>query len=344
MNKIFYGVNGEGLGHASRTLSVIKHLPDHEIHVFTYGKAYDFFYNLKYPHLHLIDGLLFSYKNNKVDYYKTGLNALYYTLNIKDNINQILSLDEKIKPTLYISDLEPSIPRTAKITKKKIISIDNQHRFAYSDELKLPLSLKIYGWSVGLFAKWCVPNPNHTIISTFHYDKIKIKKKNVTLTNGLLRPEFEKIKPNNQDYILVYLRDSIKDKILNIIKKLPYEFIVFGIPPKRCGDHIHFMQSSNEFINYLANCDSVISTAGNQLLSEIRYLNKPTLLIPEPAQFEQYINGIYAESLKIAKVCKYENISEKTIQSFLDKDKYNYNQNSPVENGIPKVIQVIKNM
>ncbi len=45
--RIFYGVAGEGLGHASRVLSVIDHLPECEIHVFTFGKAYDFFASLE---------------------------------------------------------------------------------------------------------------------------------------------------------------------------------------------------------------------------------------------------------------------------------------------------------
>ena len=40
--KIFYGLAGEGLGHASRTLAMLDELNDFEVHLFTFGKAYDF--------------------------------------------------------------------------------------------------------------------------------------------------------------------------------------------------------------------------------------------------------------------------------------------------------------
>ena len=40
MKRIFWGVMGEGLGHVTRTLAVIEHLPDCEVHIFTSGKAW----------------------------------------------------------------------------------------------------------------------------------------------------------------------------------------------------------------------------------------------------------------------------------------------------------------
>jgi len=68
MDRIFYGLAGEGLGHASRTLAVIDALPDMEVHLFTFGKAYDFLHETGYPHLHRINGIMFPYKNGKINY------------------------------------------------------------------------------------------------------------------------------------------------------------------------------------------------------------------------------------------------------------------------------------
>jgi uncharacterized protein (TIGR00661 family) len=86
MKRIFYGLSGEGLGHASRTLSVIDQLPDCKVHVFTYGKAYEYFKNIGYPHRHKIEGMMFSYKLGglRVDYLNTLKNAWkYYRKDLK---------------------------------------------------------------------------------------------------------------------------------------------------------------------------------------------------------------------------------------------------------------------
>ena len=39
MKRIFWGVMGEGLGHVTRTLAVMEHLPECEVHIFTSGKV-----------------------------------------------------------------------------------------------------------------------------------------------------------------------------------------------------------------------------------------------------------------------------------------------------------------
>ena len=65
------GVNGEGLGDASRTLAVVDQLPDCEIHIFTYAAAYRFLQGIGYPHLHAINGVTISYRRQHVDYIRS---------------------------------------------------------------------------------------------------------------------------------------------------------------------------------------------------------------------------------------------------------------------------------
>jgi len=90
--RIFYGVNGEGLGHASRTLAVVDQLPDFEVHIFTYGAAYHFLQNAGYPHLHAITGLTFSYRRKRVDYLRSFSRAGLFCLGgLRANIEQIRS-------------------------------------------------------------------------------------------------------------------------------------------------------------------------------------------------------------------------------------------------------------
>jgi hypothetical protein len=57
---IIYSCSGEGLGHAGRTQAVIENLPDYQIHLFTWGEAFEFFHKQNYPYLHKIVSLHFG--------------------------------------------------------------------------------------------------------------------------------------------------------------------------------------------------------------------------------------------------------------------------------------------
>ena len=41
--------------------------------------------------------------------------------------------------------------------------------------------------------------------------------------------------------------------------------------------------------------DAVVTTAGNQLVGEVLYLEKPVLAMPESNNFEQFINAFFLE-------------------------------------------------
>lgn len=353
MKKIFYGLSGEGLGHASRTLSVIDAMPDVEFHVFTYGKAYDYFLRLGYPCLHRIKGLMFSYKHGNVDYLDLAKRALsFYHRELPLNIHEIQHQARLIEPDLYVTDFEPSVPRAAKGLGGKLVSVDNQHRFAYWDGIRLPLGLRIYGWICGAAAKLMVPNPDHTVISTFHWDKIKVRRPNVTLTNGLLRKSIEEEAPSDDNYVLVYLRDSVADKVLKAIEYLPYKFVVFGAPLAsiRVGKMMEekpnftFLPLSPVFTKYLAHCTCVISTAGNQLLTEARYYRKPVLAIPEPRQYEQDINAHYASYVNMGRRLTMNGLNAKKVDDFIQYwSKCCYvRYERHIENGVQKVAEVLR--
>lgn len=342
--KVFYGVNGEGLGHISRALSVIEHLENkYEFHIFTYGKAYDFMANQQYSFLHKIEGMMFSYEKGKVDYFRTTKNAVRFLLT-NNNKSYIVSKAKELNPSLFISDFEPTIPRSAHFLKKQLISIDNQHRFAYDRMFDLPYFLRIYGWTCGSFAKWMVPNPNKTIISTFHHDRIKINNPSVTLTFGLLRKQIEELSIQKEDFVLVYVRDSVCEIILNVLKETKkFKYKIYGANEKfrnkfSAYENFKFCEIGTSFMKDISNSCAVISTAGNQLISEARFLEKPILTIPEPGQHEQSINGFYVNQLKIGRSFYINEISSECVENFLNDFKPNV---SKMTNGVHKVVEII---
>jgi uncharacterized protein (TIGR00661 family) len=75
---------------------------------------------------------------------------------------------------------------------------------------------------------------------------------------------------------------------------------------------------SPEFVHDLARCACVVSTAGHQLISEACFLGKPMLAIPEPGQYEQYINAFYLEKVGGGRRCDLKALSPRLVQDFAD--------------------------
>lgn len=345
MGRIFYGCSGEGLGHASRTLSVIDHMPDAEIHVFTFGKALKFFQDMGYPYIHPIAGIPWSYKNNSVDYIQSGITAYdFFTKHIRANLNLIKSEFKTLKPKLFVADFEPSIPRAAHIQGCPLVSLDNQHYLDTTALSPLPWFLKIYGAICGITAKFYVPGPHKTIVSTFHADCCTAKQ-GVVLTNGLLRRNVEMIEPTAGDHILVYIRDSVSDKVLTSIESLPYHFKIYGASEGAVKDRLaqkpnmNFLQLSPAFIWDLASCRSLIATAGNQLLTEAKFYGKSCLLIPEPKQYEQAINVFYAELDGFARGVQFHELNKEVVGEFIETFR---NVSTKSSNGVNTVSEVLR--
>ena len=267
-------------------------------------------------------------------------------IKLRKNINFIREKYEELHPDLFISDFEPSVARAAKLCETPLISVDNQHRFAYVDLVDLPIFLRMYGWCCGFAAKSIVPNPNHTIISIFHYDLIRTQADNVTLTNGLFRNNITDQTVVNDLFMLVYVRKSINDIFLNAIKDLPsMEIKVYGASGdikqwiQQNRPNISFHDIGPNFVNDLSKCWFLITTAGNQLISEARFLNKPCLVVPEPGQYEQSINAYYAEKLGIGEKCDANKLNQDVITEFL----FSHQQiNNTVPNGVHTVTEIIR--
>jgi uncharacterized protein (TIGR00661 family) len=341
--RIFYGVAGEGLGHASRLLSVIGHLPECEIHVFTFGKAYDFFASQDYPHLHEIDGLLFEYRQGSVNYLRTlWKSCRFYVSGLKRNIQYIVEQAQKLQPDLFITDFEPSVIRAAHRLKQTVLSIDNQHKFVDCRADSLPPFLKLYACLTGISVKLMIPSPIRSVVATFHADRLQKRHNRVTLTGGILRKEVEEQPIANKGFILVYLRQSVGEAIAASLAGCGREVRVYGAGEEirtRYRGQMKFFDLSPKFVEELAACDKVISTAGNQLISECRYFGKPILTIPEPGQYEQAVNAHFVEEIGLGRSCAVKKLTPEVIQDFISSFQC---QSERIPNGIFEVIRVIR--
>lgn len=341
---IFYGVNGEGLGHTSRALSVIEQLPDHEVHVFTYGAAWRFLQSIRYPHLHAIDGLTFSYRHQHVDYFRSLSRAGLFCLSgLARNVATIERAARRMRPALFISDFEPTVARAARLARRPLVSVDNQHRFVHCGLADLPMTLRTYARVAGCATRLMVPRPDHVVISSFHCQYPPRNSDRVTLTHGLLRRSVEQTTVRNDGYILAYVRPSICQFVLQALAGVDCLVRVYGAS---VGEQQHYVADSRfqfrplspDFVEDLAHCDRLVASAGHQLICEAQYFRKPLLAIPEPGQYEQHINAWYVERTGLGQQCRADQLSLDRVNVFLN---FRPQHTSPAENGVRRVVEVL---
>lgn len=335
MAKILYGVGGEGMGHATRSKVVIEHLinKNHEVHVVTSYRAYDFL-KKAFPSLNVtkIHGFAFNYENNRLKKMKTLMN----------NVKRMDSSGFKIvsdiisheRPDIIFTDYEPytaylsSIPYLKTLSKDgaiPLVSIDNIH---ISSNCKVDV-FKKYGADhiyASYFSDFVVPrlNVKKYIITTFFYPKIE--RKNTLLVPSLMRKELLDAHPKKGNHVLVYQTSTSNVLMFEVLKSIPKQkFIVYGFNKSKKDKNLTFKKfSETGFIRDLAECKAVIMNGGFSLMSESVFLKKPVFSIPVHDHFEQLINAIYLEKLGFGVF--YDKITSLRFERFLS-DLPNYEKN-----------------
>lgn len=327
---VFYGVCGEGLGHASRAQNIVEKLSHKfDFHIFTFGQGYDYLSKiLNEKNLHKIDGIRWAYNKKGVSKWGTLKNVVNYLHNIRNplsnsgfqnNLKLIEKLDKEKRVHSFLTDFEPSIGWYARNHERSLVGLASQY-CDYKELLKLPLKYILYKKLVGWFANLYTGFPKTKIIDTFYSNYIESNDNNITLITSSPRDEFKKYKNEDNGYLLIYSRPSIELKLLQSI----YPNIkckVYGTKFNlQNGNWEYKIPSYSEFVKDLCGCSAVISTAGISLITECKLLVKSVLAIPEPGQIEQEINGFYINEMKIGKSVSLNNLTSQVIEDFLNEN------------------------
>ena len=118
MATIFYGVAGEGRGHAARALALTEALRTrHRVVLYASGQAYDMlapFYASSEIRVHQLPLLGFRYgPGRRLSYIATGLANMPYLQAMPANIEHLRRQLDAERPDLVLTDFEPLLARAA---------------------------------------------------------------------------------------------------------------------------------------------------------------------------------------------------------------------------------------
>ncbi|HEY2839295.1 MAG TPA: glycosyltransferase family protein [Pirellulales bacterium] len=314
--KIFYGVCGEGMGHAGRSLALIERLAalGHRVTIFTFADALRLLNAAGYSPV-AIDGLQFSIaKHGGVSPLRSCGNLASYLRNRHKSLDVIRQVALAEQPDLVITDFEPLTALAAASLRIPCVSVDNQHRFCHPLGRDFPWFLQCYSRLAGVFVRGWIRGPRQCIVAVFHDCPASRHYQHVDV---LLRERIASVQPSDGNHILLYGRGELGRRIALAASGVSEQFVAFGFdgPP---APNIEYRPTDNAaFVSALASCRAVITSAGQQLIGEARYFGKPLLVVPMPKQHEQEINARYARQEGLGDYCPLAELSPERIEDFL---------------------------
>lgn len=318
--RIAYGVFGYGRGHATRAAAVLPHLMRrHEIRLFAGGDAYE---QLSPGYrVERIPTLSYAYDGDgKVSSWLTGQRNAWSVSDLLLGGPQFRAVRDAVAdfdPDVIISDAEPWLHRVARHLGVPRIGFDHYGVLVYcrppialADRLRSRRDVLTYRFLMG--------RPERIIVSSF-YDAPP-RWPSVRVIGPLLRPEVLRANATRGEHLLVYFnkgQHQLTPHIERALREAGCPAIIYGTPQRGRDGNLDFRPLSNvPFVEDLARCRAVISTAGNQLVGEALHLGKPLLVMPEHS-VEQRLNAAEVERLGIGRQVAQAEFNADVLRSFL---------------------------
>lgn len=318
--RIAYGVMGYGRGHAMRTMSVLPALmKHHDITVFTANDAYEVL-SPKFPCVRIP---IFHYRYNKSGQLSTLKTVSENLSPMSDLLLHGKGMDAVEREfrargiDLVISDSEAWCHRAAQKLGIPRISFDHVGILAYCKP-HFPPELWLTGMRDAIGYRSLMGIPERILISSFYPAQGKYP--GVKLVGPMLRDIVKATKPTRGDYLLAYFNKGehqYRPNIDRALRLLDIPVRVYGTPYRGQAENLDFRPLSNDgFVQDLAGCRAVLSTAGNQLIGEAIHFGKPILAVPEDA-FEQRLNAHMIERMGVGMQSTLNGLTPSDIDRFL---------------------------
>ena len=316
--RILYGVNGEGMGHATRSRVVIDHLlSDHDVQVVASGAAYEYL-SQSLPRVEQIFGPTFAMREGQIQRWATVVGNLRKVgRELPHTVREWLARVHEWRPEVVITDFEPLAALYARHAHSPLIAVDNINmldRCRHDTEI---IGAEREDFRIAkAVTHSMVGGANEYVVTTFF--RPAVSRQRTTLVPPIVRPEIEAATAERGDHLVVY--SSGDPVLLDALRASGVPCRVYGMRGGPEADtqegNLEFRPRSNDgFVEDLRTSAGVVAGGGFSLLSEAVYLGKPVLAIPLRGQFEQLMNARYLEREGFG-LCA-ERVDDETVRAFL---------------------------
>lgn len=298
--RVLYGVVGEGMGHATRSLVLLEHLlgAGHEVRVVVSGRAHALLRERlrAFPRAKVeeIAGLTLQFEADG------GLDLLE---SLRENLERAPKrllhnvgvyrrvAEDGFAPDVVVSDFESWAYVYARVHRKPVISIDNMqvlNRCRHDPAVLGPERRDFLLARLAVKAK--LPGAYHYLVTSFFFPPVR--KARTTLVPPILRPAILAAVRQPGDHVLVYPSAAMRPDLLDVLRRLPGRFVVYGFGGQGSGGSVTVRPFAEQgFVDDFRTARAVIAGGGFSFMSEAVHLHVPMLVQPIEGQFEQELNA-----------------------------------------------------
>lgn len=348
MARIVISMSGDGRGHATRVRALTEALrPTHKVVLLAPGDAYTLLaplYAQTDVTVRQIPGLRFSYTDQQeLCYRRTIAEAARYLRSLPALVRSLQQMIEDEQPHLAITDFEPALPRAACRCGLPFVSVNHQHFLRSYDLTSLPPHLRWHAKYMGAVVGLYHSGQADTVVSSFYFPPLRPGCERVTQVGVLLRPEVLALAPTAGTHLLAYFRRFASPELLNTLAALGRAVRVYGLGQRPALGRVTFHAiNESRFLQDLASCAALVCTAGNQLIGEALYYQKPVFALPEPNNHEQAINAHFLAQSGAGKWAQFDRVTPDLLRDFLRHlDRFRAAMPKGRINGLPATLKVI---
>lgn len=348
MAKIFFSMAGQGRGHATRVQALVERLQDdHEIALFAPADAHDLLapsFRATRVRVERIPGLLFRHRpSGGLDFGRTLLHGARYVAGLRRLVRRLEETLRRECPDLVITDFEPALPRAAERSGIPYISVDHQHFLIAYDLSSLPAPLRRHAALMGLVVRAYYRRQQATIISSFYFPPLRRGHEDVVQVGVLLRKRVLEMESGEGDHVVAYLQRYVPENVLEALEHAGCEVRVYGLGERPSRRNIRFLAvDPDRFLADLATSRALVSTAGNQLVGEALYLEKPVLALPGKGNHEQFINAHFLRLSGGGDWVRIDRLDGRKVPAFLERvDEFRSSIDRESLNGTEPAVRAI---
>jgi len=221
-------------------------------------------------------------------------------LNLPKFIKSLRSIQEKVKeyqPDIIINFYNPLGGLYSFIFRPGVplVCIAHQYIYLHPDYI-FPEGKKMDRWAIKLYSRFTAIKSLKKLALSFYplpyYEKEAVLAFPPLLRNAVFRAEVK-----TDDFLLVYLVNSgYAEDITQWHNKHPEVMLhCFTDNKELIGKRDETLEfhglDERSFLERMANCKGLISTAGFESICEAKYLGKPVFMVPVKGNYEQFCNA-----------------------------------------------------
>jgi uncharacterized protein (TIGR00661 family) len=309
---VMLAVQGEGRGHLTQAMAVYDMLLAQGIEVCcvvvgtSAQRALPAFFkdHFRVPVVPLMSPNFVKDRHQKS--VRIGASVWKNTLNLNGFLKSLKIIRRLVRfhqPTTVINFYEPlmGIYRTCWGGEFKMISIAHQYVYLHPS-FRFPYGKRWEHWMLTLYTKLTSVGSN-LILAISMYELPELSQGQLKTIPPILRPAVFQAIPKRGNFILVYILNEGYMSEIIAWHCLHPEVVLHCFTDSKTVREVHDGQwqwdeklcfhslNDQKFLEMLASCDAVATTAGFETVCETYYLGKPILMVPVEGHMEQQCNA-----------------------------------------------------